>query len=330
MPAPSPALCFVPTADRWGLALHRYRQPDPAAPAVILCAGFGCNRHFIDYDDRTSLARYLASQGFDTWVVELRGRGKSQALRGCRRPNSWTFDDLARVDAPTVIRFVRHEIGHRRLCWVGHSMGGMVLYAHLGTADDDALPAAAVTLASPVVFPRYASELVHRLGAFLLRIPFPERVPQRAVLGAMWHLVGWTSQIEIGMNPENVDRALVGRVLRRSLCNVAREKLRQLQQWSQNGSFASFDGSVDYRRNLGRVRTPVLVVAGARDRLVPPDSARVAYELLASPRKRFVEVGRAEGFSADYGHLDLVLGLRVAGEVYPVIADWTREVLAEA
>ena len=328
-PAPLlPEICYVPTTDGWALALHRYHQAPAGAPAVILCSGYGCNRHFMDFDERYSLARYLARHGFDSWVVELRGRGMSHPLPGCRHPRSWTFDDLVRTDVPAAIEFVQRHIGHRRVCWIGHSMGGMVIYAYLGLARDAAALAAAVTLASPVTFPPIASQLMRQLGELLLALPFPERIPQRAVLGVLWQLVGRTRALDVGMNPDNIDHAVVGVALRRSICNVPRAKLRQLSAWALRGAFASIDGSIDYRQNLRHVRTPVLSLAGARDRLAPPENIQIACDLLASARKRVVILGKAQHFRTDYGHVDTVFGRHAPDEVFPLIADWVGDTLA--
>jgi len=328
-PAPLlPEIRYVPTTDGWALALHRYHASAAGAPAVILCSGYGCNRHFIDFDERYSLARFLARRGFDAWVVELRGRGMSRALPGCPRPRSWTFDDLVRIDVPAAIQFVQQQVGHPRLCWIGHSMGGMVIYAYLGLARDGGMLAGAVTLASPVGFPRMASQLMRQLGGLLLALPFPESIPQRAVLGVLWQLVGRTRALEVGMNPDNVDRAVVGKALRRSICNVPRAKLLQLSRWSLHGGFASNDDSIDYRQNLRHVRTPMLTVAGACDRFASPENVGIAYDLLASTRKRLVVLGKAQHFSTDYGHVDTIFGRRAADEVYPLVADWIGDTLA--
>jgi pimeloyl-ACP methyl ester carboxylesterase len=327
-PAPKPTTCFVPTGDRWALALHRYRQDEPGALAAILCSGYACNRHFIDFDDRYSLARFLRRRGFDTWVVELRGRGESHPLAGCRAPDQWTFDDLAHIDVPAAIEYVRQTLGHGRIAWVGHSMGGMVLYAHLGTAARRVAPAALVTLGSPVVFPQVASDLAHRIGSFLLALPFPGRVPQRAVLGALWHLVGRTRAVAVGMNPANVDHVLVGRALRRAITNVSRAKLRQLAGWASTGRFASVDGSLDYRQGLRRVETPTLVVAGACDQLATPETVAEAHERIRTAAKRLLVLGSETGLGSDYGHVDMVLGRHAPDEVFPLIADWLRDALA--
>lgn len=319
---------FAPTRDGWALALHRYRRDEPGAPAAILCSGYACNRHFVDFDDRHSLARFLTRRGFDTWVVELRGRGKSHPLPGCREPDQWTFDDLAHIDVPAAIEHVRQTLGHGRIAWVGHSMGGMALYAHLGVAARHVAPAAAVTLGAPVVFPQLASELAHRIGAFLLALPFPGRVPQRAVIGALWLLVGRTRAVAIGMNPDNVDHVVVGTALRRAITNVSPAKLRQLAQWARTGTFASADGSLDYRRNLRRMETPTLVVAGACDRLATPETVAAAFEEMPTAAKRFLVLGTDAGLGSNYGHVDMILGRRAPDEVFPLIADWLQDALA--
>jgi predicted alpha/beta hydrolase len=319
----------VPTPDGWMLALHRYQPAAPASGAVLLCSGYSCNRHFIDFDERHSLARFLARRGFDAWVVELRGRGMSRPCAGNSRPWRWTFDDLAQTDVPCAIRFVQKQVGHRRLCWVGHSMGAMVQYAHLGTAARDEWPAAIVTLASPVVFPAAASALLQRIGNALLALPFFDLVPQRAALGVLWHLVGRTRALEIGMNPQNIDRRVVGTALRRAIGNPSRLKLQQLARWSADGAFTSHDRAIDYRERLCDVDIPALVVAGGMDRLAPPECVAPAYEQFANSGKRFIVLDRAHGFGNDYGHVDIVLGRNAPDEVFPLLADWIAATLGD-
>ncbi|GIW39843.1 MAG: hydrolase [Candidatus Binatia bacterium] len=322
--AREPTTYFAATHDGWRLALHRY--PVPGAPTVLVCPGYGCNRFFVDFDARYSLARFFASFGLDSWVVELRGRGASYPSGQCRSPDWWTFDDLALVDVPAVLSFVRGEVGHERMVWVGHSMGGMLLYAYLSAAGEEGpKPLGGVTLASPVVFPPVASEAARYLGQFFLSLPIGSRVPQRQVLGALWRLVGWTRAVEIGMNPANTDLDAAGEALRKALTNVSRGKLRQLAHWSMTGRFASADGTLDYRAGLRRVALPFLVCAGAADRLATVEAVGRGFELLGSPEKEFVVFSKDAGFSADYGHVDLVFGHRVREEVFPLLVDWITQ-----
>lgn len=318
-----PIVEFARTADDWDLALHRYSSARDDLPPVILCAGYACNRHFLDFDDRYSLARFLAWRGFDTWVLELRGRGHSESASGSPRSRGWTFDDLVRFDVPAAIAYVRARCA-RPPVWIGHSMGGMVIYAALG--EDTALAeslAGFVALASPVAFPPIASSMAQWLGQFLLFLPFPAHLPQQNILIALWSLVGRSPRTaQVGMNPSNLDRAAFGRALRQFICNVPRRKLQQLVGWSLTGTFQSADGCVDYRANLSRIVTPALIIGGAADQLASPEVVGLAYDRIGSGHKRYREFRAGEGASADYGHVDLIFGLHAPDEVFPAISTW--------
>ncbi|KAJ0985764.1 hypothetical protein J5N97_004120 [Dioscorea zingiberensis] len=82
-----PAVC---TADElhyvtvpgteWRIALWRY-LPSPQAPSrnhpLMLLSGVGTNAIGYDLSPGASFARHMCSQGFDTWIVEVRGAGLS-------------------------------------------------------------------------------------------------------------------------------------------------------------------------------------------------------------------------------------------------------------
>ncbi|KAK2984221.1 hypothetical protein RJ640_013450 [Escallonia rubra] len=85
--ADKPSICtadelhYVPVRDSdWRLALWRYR-PSPKAPQrnhpLLLLSGVGTNAIGYDLAPGSSFARYMSSQGFDTWVLEFRGAGLS-------------------------------------------------------------------------------------------------------------------------------------------------------------------------------------------------------------------------------------------------------------
>ncbi|KAM1170154.1 hypothetical protein ACFX15_020144 [Malus domestica] len=69
----------VPNSD-WKLALWRY-HPCPKAPQrkhpLLLLSGVGTNAIGYDLSPESSFARYMSRQGFETWVLEVRGAGLS-------------------------------------------------------------------------------------------------------------------------------------------------------------------------------------------------------------------------------------------------------------
>ncbi|KAI7738892.1 hypothetical protein M8C21_002055 [Ambrosia artemisiifolia] len=64
----------------WRLALWRYR-PSPQAISrkhpLLLLSGVGTNAIGYDLSPESSFARHMCEQGFDTWILEVRGAGLS-------------------------------------------------------------------------------------------------------------------------------------------------------------------------------------------------------------------------------------------------------------
>jgi len=318
------AVEFARTTDGWDIALHHYAGARSDFPPVILCPGYACNRHFLDFDDRYSLARFLTRRGFDSWVLELRGHGLSEPADG-GRSRAWTFDDLVEFDVPTAVAYVRAQCSGRRPVWVGHSMGGMLMYAAL--SQDAAVGesiAGLVTLAAPVAFPPVASQMMRSLGQLFLALPFPRQVPQRSILVALWWVISWSpGATVVGMNPANVDHHVFSDALRRAIHDVPQTMLRQLAEWSLSGEFRSSDGAVDYRANLPHITAPALIIAGSMDRLASPQMVRFAYDRISSTCKRYREF-------ADYGHVDLLFGRRAPEEVFAAVSEWLENELVPA
>lgn len=300
----------VPTPDRASIALGRYRATGERRfeEPVILCHGLGANRFILDLDETYSLARHLARRGFDTWVLELRGRG----LAG--PPCDATFDDQAEHDVGTALRTV---LGGReaRALWVGHSKGGLLLYAHLAR-HPNAPVRAGVILGSPVTFAVQPGvrRFVRTLGPLLKLSVIPaSRLGALAMLGMPPGPITPYLLREENMEPE---------VVRKAMSSIASDipggVARQLADWVQTGRFCSVDGKFDYRQGMANIRIPLLMVAGAQDLLAPPLAVARAKELVRGPVK-LVIAGRSHGFADDYGHNDLVVGRRAPHEVFPLV-----------
>ncbi|MFL5345494.1 MAG: alpha/beta hydrolase [Hyalangium sp.] len=300
----------VPTDDGAGIALGRYhaRGERRYAEPVILCHGLGANRFHMDFDERYSLARYLARAGFETWVMELRGRGLAGPA------SDFTFDDQAEHDVRAALRTVVAS-GSKEVLWVGHSKGGLLLYGHLAR-NPDAPVRAAVTLGSPFTFAVQPGLRVfmRRIEPLLRLKSIPtRRITSIALLGAPPGPMTRYMMLADNMDPD---------VVRRALANVPADLaggvVRQFARWIDTHAFTSYDGSFDYRVPLSEIRRPFLLMAGSRDLLAPPLAVARAKEHLGGPVK-LVIAGKAHGFAADYGHADLVLGRRAPDEIFPLV-----------
>src|SRR5205807_1401765 len=84
---------------------------------------------------------------------------------------------------------------------------------------------------------------------------------------------GWLAKLTpYFLNEENVEP----HILKRALANVPAPILggvgRQFARWYSHGTFDSMDGSLDYRKAMATLKAPVLLIAGAKDRLAPVES----------------------------------------------------------
>ncbi len=317
------------THDGWRLALYRYTLPRRShRTPVLLCHGMASNRWDMDGPGRISLARYLVRFGYDVWVVELRGAGRST------RPSwwngkryGWHFEDYVYHDAPALLRKVLRETGARQVHWVGHSMGGMIAYALLMSPVHDKI-ASAVTLGSPTM-----SDVGHPMLDFglpyraLLRY-LPPRVPLGTLARLAAPLAPWlaarlsTSIAELGWHAGNASVELLRALMLTAVDDLPVSLLREFARWYDTRSMSDRYAIFNFTENLERITAPVLIVAGSRDGLTPVRDLRHAWERIASRDKAFCVAGTEHGFAHDYSHADLILGLHAPDDVYPVILKW--------
>jgi len=309
------------TPDGWNLALYRYRPRGAPLPFPVICSHGMAGSHFIfDLHPTYSLARYLAQRGFDTWLVDLRGRGDSWPDGGPDPRLQWHFDDFAARDLPAAVSRVCEISERDQVFWLGMEMSGQALYAAaiLGTAR---CVRGGVTCGSPVLTPRSAlvpgvtsAPKARRSG----RVPFGAG----ARLAGPVLAYGGCGVLESSFRPCNVDPLVVSRYFRNGIPDEATSLVDQFAAWIRDGSMVARDGLVVYSARLRDVRLPLLLLAAAHDLQRPPDSVRAAYDAIGSADKTFLQVGIETGFSVDFGHDDLLAGVAAPAEVFPRIADW--------
>ena len=314
------------TDDGWTLALYRYRPVGPPRPAqspVFLCHGLGANRFNLDAPGKLSLAKWLSEKGFDCWVVELRGAGKSsRPTRTNALEYDWVFDDYVDHDIPAALEVVRNLTGAPRVHWVGHSMGGMIAYAYVIRRGGEALRSL-TAIASPSF-----SKLGHRLLDRAATLRWVTKVLPKAQyegVAKLSVLVMPAFRVSFGRllaNPRNVDSRALMRLVWKAPADLPMSLLAQLADWYVEGGFWDGSGRMDYTQFLSKIEVPSLIIAGAYDKLTPPADIKLVYDRLGSSDKKYLLCGKAMGCVHDYGHIDLVLGNRAEREIWTHISSW--------
>jgi pimeloyl-ACP methyl ester carboxylesterase len=324
-----PQLFYAETSDGWKIALYRYlpkNGPIPGQAPILLCHGLGANRYNLDAPGRLSLARWLVKKGFECWVIELRGSGKSTrpTLFNGKKFN-WNFDHYVNYDIPAALELIQQTTGQGQVHWIGHSMGGMVAYAYLITHDPAPIRSI-VAIASPS-FAHLAHPLIDRLTPLRRILKFLPRIPYAgasALLVPIMPLFRPTIG-RLFANPKNMRTFDLQRLVAIVPQDLPLTLLAQVLDWYADKGFVDDYKRLEYFRELGRIKTPAFILAGTFDRLTPPADLRYVYDEISSKDKKFILFGRDSGCRHDYGHIDLVLGKYAREEIYPHIHQWLME-----
>jgi pimeloyl-ACP methyl ester carboxylesterase len=300
------------TTDGWSNDLRHY--PGDGSP-VLLVHGMGANHYNFDYREEVSLSDYLQDAGWDVWVVELRGDpGSRPPSRKAWR--SYDFDDHARYDLPAAVDTILERTEHERLFWVGHSMGGMLLYTAL--ADYPEKVEAGVAICSPSTLQE--QKPLHRSArAFAWavkgngRIHAEEMAKLASPLGRANPLYG-----RLG-NRKNMSWPVVNGMAREALVDLTRPTAHEVVGWLKAGEVVTHEGEPWIRPS----DVPVMVMGASIDHVVPHENVEHACTVFSNCTYRLL--GTQGGFSSEMGHVDPVVGKTARSEVYPVVLQFLAD-----
>lgn len=234
----------------------------------------------------TRLARYLAKHGFDCWILELRGHGRS--TKGTGYPD---FEHFSNFDAPAALRTVQHKTKKEHVFWIGHSGGGLVPLMHLARC-----PEACGQIRGIVTLATQATDA-----------------------GATW---GGRAKIILSALATNILGRAPGRMLKLGPQDEFRGVMNQWFRWNWTSRWIGKDG-FDYLEALRLIKVPAICFAGGGDRFIAPyQGCRQIHDALGSFDKRMVFCAKSGGYGEDYSHARLVTSRRAQQEIWPVISEW--------
>ncbi len=320
----------VTTKDGWPIHLLRRRPAKTKTGSpLLLIHGFGQNRYTWE-PPASNFAPWFALQGIDTWIVELRGSGRS------KKPSmryDWTFEDFLTKDLPAAVEHIRQLTGGRRIFMCGHSLGGTLIYCYAALRGRDLR--GFISLGGPVIYGRNA--LAMKVGGVYASLPeafglkpvveylpfFPlQQMGHVAVLG--YPFLSTPFEPLIPLHPWHRKNVSAHRIIPRILLGfekVSRKLAAQLVMWVSREGLFSYDLKTNYLKFLPRIKTPCLLIAGDVDRLAPPASIEPAFEAIKSKDKTFVILSPKK-HKTHWGHLDLTMGKNCETVLFPLLLNW--------
>uniref|UniRef100_A0A2N9HZG1 Uncharacterized protein n=1 Tax=Fagus sylvatica TaxID=28930 RepID=A0A2N9HZG1_FAGSY len=243
----------------------------------------------------------------------------------------WDFDHFLEEDVPTAMEYIRSHCKPKdgKLLAIGHSMGGILLYAMLSKCCFEGRNSgftSIATLASSLDYTSSKSSLKLLLPlanpAEALNVPV---IPIGALLAAAHPLasrppyfLSWlNSQISAQgmMQPKLLEKLVMN-----NFCTVPAKLLLQLTTAFQEGGLRDRSGTFFYKDYLRKSNVPVLALAGDQDLICPPEAVYETAKLISEDFVAYKVFGEPAG--PHYGHYDLVGGRLVADQVYPCIVEF--------
>ena len=265
-----------------------YQNKQHSGVPVILLHGSFNNRGFWLSGVGEGLARHLLDQGFDVWMMDMRGHGMSPRNQDYRNN---TQERYALYDLPAVAEFV-HEKSGKAPVWLGHSLGGVTIAAAVagGLLRDEKCSGMVIIAAQAIRRPMYQW------------VPFASLAARTRV-----NMKGELDGRKLGLGQEAESAGIIDEYLARhslfGAWQLASTQQKLLPAWK--------DGTP----------VPLLALAGEADRSEPVEYCS-RFAALYGGDKTFIPLGTGSGLSQDYGHLDMMSGQTAGKEVWPKISDW--------
>ena len=339
-PDTSEAMGYAVTEDGWEIAVYHYPAKNEKQDKypVVLCHGMALNSFYWHVTADNNFPQWLADRGYDVWACDLRGNGQSRYRKrydrfvgiNTRKKSGayWTVDDYANFDVPAVLRYVSEKTGKPKISWIGHSMGGMVLYAYLVNHPDDELVGNFVTLGSPIIMPQPPNDILGKMvkDADIINVALDMKLMKMVLRSAATASLMAPNELDIlYYRRDNVTSAAIVSLWANSCENIERGVSEQLMEMVKTGDFWSAALDTDYATEARRINVPILLICAKADNMAPEIAVQYAYHRVGSADKTYRLFALANKYSADYGHCDLITGKNARREVYPVIIEWLDE-----
>ncbi len=288
----------VVAADGQALALYRFGAAAEGKPAVLMVGDLGESRALWDVGGH-GLAGYLADRGYEVYVAELRGQGRTGAPAGGYGLEEWVKLDLPAIAAVMPAHFDL----------IAHGWGGTLAIAAAGKELKGRVRRI-VGLATPGsggVPNRLAERTLEQEGRLSTLAADPSSKRAFDLLFAM--NARWSSATRL--------------LASGALSDLGPRASAELLGWMRDGDLALGDGDKVSGR-LAQVDAPALVVLPLADEWAPAELASTMRQVLKGPVK-VKAFSRFEYAAEDYSHLSLLMGDGAKTDVFPPVYSFLAE-----
>ena len=284
---------FINVADQ-KLHLKRIFTDESGQPVFMVHGSIENGRIFYSESGK-GLAPYLAKAGYDVFIADLRGKGKSTPK--INKDSTFGLTEVIREDMPAFINKIKEIKGNAPQHWFSHSFGGVLMLACL------ALNPEIVRLSSMVTFGNKRYLQTQSFKRFMM-------------LNLGWYFLG--SMILM------VKKFLPAKKMNLGADDETKKTFRETNQWLERKEWRDWYDGFDYAAKLRELSLPpVLSLTGANDPVLgrKEDCQRLLDEI-ESKNHEVVVIGKENGNLHDYNHNDLVTHRDAPEDHYKIVLEW--------
>lgn len=287
---------FIPVTPTDTLHLKRFSQHGQGAPIFLVHGSIENGRIFYSNSGK-GLAPYLASQGYDVFVADLRGRGQSKP--SISAASDFGLNHTLTEDFPAFISKIKELKGDVPQYWGAHSWGGVLMLAYL------ARPAMHVQVQAMAFFGSKRRISIRSFKKFFM-------------VDVMWN---WFAKLTVAATG-----ALYAKKLKMGSDSESRLTHLQTHAWVVEQPWLHWHDNFDYAAALQQMQLPpTLYLTGAKDDVLghPIDVEKLMLET-GCTRSKFKVVSKQNGYLHDYDHINLLTHPDAQHDHFPEVVQWFK------
>ena len=293
------------------LHLKRFYKDNSDEPVFMVHGSIENGKIFYSASQK-GLAPYLAREGYDVFVADLRGRGMSKPA--INKSSTFGLTETLSEELPAFINKIKEIKGNVPQHWVAHSWAGVLFLAYFARNQDDVCAMRHAPRAK-----RHAQKVSSMVFFGAKRRISVWSWKKFYMINIMWifvsrmiiKLMGYLPAKEIKMGSDN----------------ETGKSHHETTVWLQTKRWLDWNDGFDYAEALKKIKLPpVLYLTGAGDNVLGhPVDIKLLMDETGVQDNQFYIVGKANNNLHDYGHIDILTHPDAVNDHYPFVLDWMKK-----
>ena len=286
---------FIPHNDEF-LHLKRFYTHSGGDPVFMLHGSMENGKIFYSKSMK-GLAPFLAEKGFDVFVADMSGRGRSMPPIDKGNRSSQTTAILSEI--PLLTSYIARVKDNQAQHWVAHSWGGVLMLAYVA---------------------RFGGQGIASMSFFATKrriaVVHAERIFK---VDLVWNFVGKILSKFYGFFPS--------KDLKIGSDNEPRNFHKQVIKWVYSKDWLDPEDGFDYHEAFKKINLPpTLYLAAKNDRYLgnPSDVKDLMLEV-GNSADQFILLSRENGHLHDYDHINILTNPDAGFDQFIVVEKWMRD-----